>query len=257
MANLVEEEAAPNGNGDAFAEQVYQIETDDQVLGGAEGVANRQGKTLAGRTLYLLKQLLLKAPLLSPAFSGEPKAPTPNTIDDSTKLATTAFVKSVLGGLTIEQSTTMILRDEKPSGVHAGSAISGVQTRELNTVHFNNIVGGVLLVDGEFQLLQGDYTIRGTVPVGNVNRSSVVLYNETDGVNENIWAGGNFASVTETYDQIQCFLPIMGRFSITDTKKFSIKQYCQTAQSNSGLGSAASLAGQIEVYTQIEITKEA
>ena len=35
-----------------------------------------------------------KAPLLSPAFTGTPTGPTPETGDDSTRLATTAFVKA-------------------------------------------------------------------------------------------------------------------------------------------------------------------
>lgn len=35
-----------------------------------------------------------KSPLLSPAFTGTPTAPTPETGDDSTRLATTAFVKA-------------------------------------------------------------------------------------------------------------------------------------------------------------------
>lgn len=38
------------------------------------------------------------APKNSPAFTGTPTAPTPLTTDDSTKIATTAFIKAVLGG---------------------------------------------------------------------------------------------------------------------------------------------------------------
>lgn len=44
-----------------------------------------------------------KAPLASPTFTGTPTAPTPDTDDNSTRIATTAFVdgvkKAVLGGL--------------------------------------------------------------------------------------------------------------------------------------------------------------
>ncbi|MDT9547743.1 MAG: hypothetical protein RI826_10480, partial [Chlorobium phaeovibrioides] len=36
----------------------------------------------------------LKAPLASPSLTGTPTAPTPNSEDNSTKIATTAFVKS-------------------------------------------------------------------------------------------------------------------------------------------------------------------
>lgn len=39
-----------------------------------------------------------KAPLASPAFTGNPTAPTQSTSDDSTRLATTAFVKAAIAG---------------------------------------------------------------------------------------------------------------------------------------------------------------
>jgi hypothetical protein len=38
--------------------------------------------------------LYLKAPLASPTFTGDPKAPTPATSDNDTSIATTAFVKA-------------------------------------------------------------------------------------------------------------------------------------------------------------------
>ncbi|KVR28626.1 hypothetical protein WL61_23200 [Burkholderia ubonensis] len=44
------------------------------------------------------------APLASPAFTGSPQAPVPPQFDNSTKLATTAFVQTALGNL---QSFTM------------------------------------------------------------------------------------------------------------------------------------------------------
>src|SRR5690606_5580002 len=40
--------------------------------------------------------LSAKAPLNSPAFTGNPTAPTQDASDDSTKIATTAFVKDVV-----------------------------------------------------------------------------------------------------------------------------------------------------------------
>jgi len=43
--------------------------------------------------------LALKAPLTSPAFTGSPTAPTPSTGDNSTRIATTAMVRSALAEL--------------------------------------------------------------------------------------------------------------------------------------------------------------
>jgi hypothetical protein len=44
-------------------------------------------------------QLLLKAPLLSPTFTGVPLSTTPADSDSSTKIATTAFVNNITGTL--------------------------------------------------------------------------------------------------------------------------------------------------------------
>lgn len=47
---------------------------------------------------FIKTKLPQLAPLLSPAFTGAPTAPTPNSGDNSTKIATTAFVQTVTGG---------------------------------------------------------------------------------------------------------------------------------------------------------------
>lgn len=105
MANLPETPQWEDG--------IYQIEVSDPVLGGPDGISNRQGKQLASRTLYLKQQVekggsdLAKhvaaadphtqyAPKASPTFTGTPTAPTQAKTDNSTKLATTALVKSVV-----------------------------------------------------------------------------------------------------------------------------------------------------------------
>lgn len=99
-----------------WEEGIYQIEVSDQVLGGPDGISNRQGKQLASRTLYLKQQVekggtdLAKhiaaadphtqyAPKASPIFTGTPTAPTPANSDNSKKLATTEFVAKALAAL--------------------------------------------------------------------------------------------------------------------------------------------------------------
>lgn len=52
--------------------------------------------TSIATTAFVKTALLPKAPLASPAFTGTPTAPTPASGDSSTTLATTAFVKNVL-----------------------------------------------------------------------------------------------------------------------------------------------------------------
>ncbi|HCP9909498.1 TPA: tail fiber protein [Escherichia coli] len=108
MANLPETPQWEDG--------IYQIEVSDPVLGGPDGISNRQGKQLASRTLYL-KQKVEKsgtdlaahiaaadphtqyAPKASPTFTGTPTAPTPANSDNSKKLATTEFVAKALAAL--------------------------------------------------------------------------------------------------------------------------------------------------------------
>ena len=99
-----------------WEEGIYQIEVSDPVLGGPNGISNRQGKQLASRTLYLKQQVekggseLAKhiaaadphtqyAPKASPTFTGTPTAPTPANSDNSKKLATTEFVAKALAAL--------------------------------------------------------------------------------------------------------------------------------------------------------------
>jgi len=108
MANLPETPQWEDG--------IYQIEVSDPVLGGPDGISNRQAKQLASRTSYLKQQVekggsdLAKhiaaadphtqyAPKASPTFTGTPTAPTPANSDNSKKLATTEFVAKALAAL--------------------------------------------------------------------------------------------------------------------------------------------------------------
>lgn len=108
MANLPETPQWEDG--------IYQIEVSDPVLGGPDGISNRQAKQLASRTSYL-KQKVEKggtdlaahiaatdphtqyAPKASPAFTGTPTAPTPAANDNSKKLVTTEFVARAIAAL--------------------------------------------------------------------------------------------------------------------------------------------------------------
>lgn len=105
MANLPETPQWEDG--------IYQIEVSDPVLGGPDGISNRQAKQLAKRTSYLKQQVesgdkdladhiaapdphSQYAPKESPALTGTPTAPTAIKTDNSTKLATTGYVKNVV-----------------------------------------------------------------------------------------------------------------------------------------------------------------
>lgn len=88
MANITETPTYDAG--------VYLIELSDPVVGGVDGISNKQAKSLANRTAYLKAQTDAltadKAPLASPALTGTPTAPTAAPGTNTTQLATTAFV---------------------------------------------------------------------------------------------------------------------------------------------------------------------
>ena len=89
-----------------WVENIYQLETSDPVMGGPDGIDNRQAKELGARTNYLKDQVdginqdrTGYAPKASPAFIGVPTAPTANPNTNNTQIATTAFVKTAVVNL--------------------------------------------------------------------------------------------------------------------------------------------------------------
>jgi len=93
--------AAANTNTTQIATTAYvQTELTD-LIGGAPGALdtlNELAAALANDASYsttITTALATKAPLASPALTGIPTAPTPSSSDNSTKIATTAYVNSV------------------------------------------------------------------------------------------------------------------------------------------------------------------
>lgn len=83
---------------------VLQLETTTPVQGGVGGASNTPLLQLADRCMYLKQHMdALEAsitgyaPLNSANLTGTPTAPTPAQFDNSTKLATTAFVQRASG----------------------------------------------------------------------------------------------------------------------------------------------------------------
>ena len=89
-----------------WIENIYQLETTDPVMGGPDGVDNRQAKELGARTNWLKDQVdginqdrTDYAPKASPAFTGVPTAPTADSGTNNTQIATTEFVKTAIAAL--------------------------------------------------------------------------------------------------------------------------------------------------------------
>lgn len=73
------------------------------------GLDNVDNTSDANKPISTATQTALnaKAPLASPVFTGSPKAPTPLTTDNSTLLATTAFVKAAVAALVDSSPVTL------------------------------------------------------------------------------------------------------------------------------------------------------
>ena len=89
-----------------WVENIYQLETSDPVMGGPDGVDNRQAKELGARTNWLKDQVdsinqdrTGYAPKASPAFTGIPTAPTAAAGTNNAQIATTEFVKTAIAAL--------------------------------------------------------------------------------------------------------------------------------------------------------------
>lgn len=94
--------AVPATNSTQIATTAYVTAAVTALIAGAPGALNTLKELAdainddASYAATITTALALKAPLVSPALTGTPTAPTPSTVDSSTKLATTAFVQAVL-----------------------------------------------------------------------------------------------------------------------------------------------------------------
>ena len=64
-------------------------------------------ETIKGALQDLESELVLKAPLASPALTGTPTAPTAAVDTNTTQLATTAFVQTQIGASTLDDLAAM------------------------------------------------------------------------------------------------------------------------------------------------------
>lgn len=106
------------------------------ILDGAT-VTTAELNYLDGVSSSVQTQLNTKAPLVSPALTGTPTAPTPTAGDNSTKIATTAFVLANSAAVT---STTV---GTATAGISAGAVGSYVFAKRFSTSSAIDIGGTV------------------------------------------------------------------------------------------------------------------
>lgn len=146
----------------------------------------------------------------------------------------------------------VVLQDQKATGTDGGAFVSGAwRTRDLNTkvADTHNIC---VILGNQFSLPAGTYAIFAKCPASYVGGHKAKLFNASDGTD--ILLGTAEFSGTANASENGTSSFIIGVFTITATKTFEIRHYCQTTNGTYGFGDKAG-AGVSEVYTTVRIEK--
>lgn len=150
---------------DGIEEGATKVIVDANPSAGSSNAVSSNGVNAMVSPLFSM--MALKAELDSPAFTGTPTAPTPSAADNSTKIATTAFVQTAVreavtgatayqGGA--ESYTAIIATAYKPGwywvvktpGAYAGQAC------EAGDMVFANTAKGSTSKDSDFDIIQSN-----------------------------------------------------------------------------------------------------
>lgn len=127
------------------------------------------------------------------------------------------------------------------------------QTRALNTTETNTITGASL-ASNVVTLPAGTYLYRARVPAYGVSAHQAFLYNTSDAAYTGI---GSPALSTVTGSTHATDSWISGQFTIASSKNFTLRHYTASVATTYGMGFAAGVSGQIEVFSELEFTKVA
>ena len=149
-------------------------------------------------------------------------------------------------------SSYAILEDQKSNGTDGGGISSGSWVkRDLNT-EVADPDGIVSLSSDQFTLGAGTYLIKWRAPGYHCNIFVAQLYNATD---SSVVAGGDPTYCRDLYHY--GYSEGAARITITGDKAFEIQQQVDTTANTNGLGLASPFNAGVEVYTRVEIYKEA
>jgi hypothetical protein len=141
--------------------------------------------------------------------------------------------------------------DQKVAGTPAGTSVSGLNTRTLNTVLVGEIVGASLTAGSDVTLPVGVYYVQGRCPAFVSDRHRAHLLNVTD-ASLAINGGSSYApaAASSQTDSI-----INGRLTVAGAAKtFRIRHQFAGGQPSNGLGVNSS-DGSPEVYSELMIWK--
>ncbi len=166
-----------------------------------------------------------------------------------------------------------LLEDRKAQNTAGGANTAGTsEVRDLNTevydpdgiiIGFNNkATSGDLKSNGtnyttqpsanRFDLAAGTYLIKWSAPMYNCGRNKASMYDITNsayiGYGTAEFAGDGYHATTRSHGQ--------ARVTITGNTTYELYSRGQSSQS-SGMGIESNFGGLLEVYTQVEVFKEA
>ena len=146
-----------------------------------------------------------------------------------------------------------IIADQKATDVAGGSSSTGTfNTRDLNT-ELADPDGIVTISSNQFTLQAGSYLIRASAPAYKAARHQILINNVTDSavaaVGQPEYCGGGESVGNRAF--------AAGRVTITGAKAFDIRHRVGNAETTYGLGVEANYDLQPNIYTIVEIFKEA
>jgi hypothetical protein len=166
------------------------------------------------------------------------------TLKPSMWIASNGFVNSAA----TSRASLMIVADEKANTTAGGTFTAGAwETRELNTVRYNNITGASLATN-QITLPIGTFRVSATAPALKVNQHLVKLYNITDSSDDII---GAMAS-SDAGDNTQNNSSLSGIITLATPTVFELQHRGTATFATEGFGRAASF-GVDEVYSVITI----
>ena len=148
-----------------------------------------------------------------------------------------------------------LIADQKAQGTISGSFVSGDwRTRDLNT-ELSDADGIVSISSNQFTLQAGTYLIKWSCPAYGRNYHQSRLRNVTDGSS----VGGTGASTYADYDSnVQNESVGVQRLTISSAKAFEVQHRCSVSGAhNDGFGVKTNFSTDNEIYTIVEIYKEA
>lgn len=186
-------------------------------------------------------ELLLKAPLASPSLTGTPTAPTATQGDNSTQLATTAYVDTAVsaggGGvdptLTVVSNTTYTLSAANAPGIHIWYGASNSSTFTVTMPDISNVLSTAVSVNGDPGPTFEVYIGRGQA--GDITVSAA------DGI-DLLGDGSITYSTTQTVDSGQ-WVKLVGWYASGSTQRYLMDSAAQPRDAGltsiSGLTTAA------------------